>query len=161
MGSIKLVIWYGVEAETDTKFGLLWILAWGTEKGYFRIVRGIDNLAIEQYCVWATVDDTSLNLLDLSGFDSKNVEYANSDTMDLCGGLLAMKSDMLSENSGVQTSPLPEDYDGNNLLNIVRQSNKPYKCDSCWAFIVTEIVSDRLNIMEYLRYNVGIKIIAI
>jgi len=44
-------------------------------------------------------------------------------------------------------------YNGANLLNLVRQSNKPLRCDSCWAFAVTEMISDRLNVMEYLAGN--------
>jgi len=50
------VVGYGVDPTDGTKF---WIgrNSWGTywgESGYFRIIRGINNLGIEANCDWAT-----------------------------------------------------------------------------------------------------------
>jgi len=88
----------------------------------------------------------------------------------LGGGVLAMTIESDEDNFGKLTSPLPQDYlhdailpdsfswfdvdsEHTNLLNLVRQSNGPYRCDSCWAFAITEIISDRYNIMNWLAGN--------
>eukprot|EP01083_Nonionella_stella_P038240 104050_1 len=158
------VIGYGTDAVTGIKFWIAmnsWGSAWG-EHGYFRIIRGVNNLAIEEYCSWATV-----LLEDPTELDSHEMDEVR--TQSLGGGLLAMKSDLLANNEGIQTSPLPEEYlqgielptqfgwfdiDGHNLLNNARQINKPFRCKACWAFVITDIISERLNVMAYLSGNI-------
>jgi len=144
-------------------FGLLPTLGehhgWG-DNGYFRIVRGVNNLAIEEYCVWATIQEDSINDLTerlgnlnmhtiASGSEHVNTNNRKSNVLkkdtdvytgSLGGGLIAMRSDALSDDIGIKTSPLPSDYlhedsfpssfgwhnyYGKNLLNIARQSNEP------------------------------------
>jgi len=56
------VVGYGV-GEDGTKFWTVrnsWGSAWG-ENGFFRVVRGVNNIQIETDCAWATPVDTWTN----------------------------------------------------------------------------------------------------
>ena len=56
------VVGYGIDAD-GTKFWTVrnsWGSHWG-EQGFFRVVRGINNIAIESDCAWATPLDTWTN----------------------------------------------------------------------------------------------------
>lgn len=54
------VVGYGVDEGSSTPYWLVrnsWGHYWG-EEGFFRVVRGTNNLGIESDCSWATVKDT-------------------------------------------------------------------------------------------------------
>jgi C1A family cysteine protease len=52
---------YGVEASTKTKYWIArnsWGTAWG-EQGWFKVVKGANNLGIESACQYAVPDPSS------------------------------------------------------------------------------------------------------
>jgi len=54
------IVGYGVDATSKTPYWLIrnsWGTHWG-EKGFMRLVRGKNNLAVESDCAWATPVDT-------------------------------------------------------------------------------------------------------
>jgi len=80
------VVGYGV-GEDGTKFWTVrnsWGSAWG-EDGFFRVVRGVNNIQIEHDCAWATPVDTWTNDFrhKLTETEKKDLRIGNADDVQM------------------------------------------------------------------------------
>lgn len=80
------VVGYGV-SDDGTKFWTVrnsWGSAWG-ENGFFRVVRGVNNIQIEHDCAWATPVDTWTNDFrhHLTETEKKDLRVGNADDVQV------------------------------------------------------------------------------
>lgn len=162
------VVGYGVDSA-GTKFWTVrnsWGSAWG-EDGFFRLIRGINNIQIEHDCAWATPVDTWTNdkrhtLTEAEKLDTRK-GYADDLVAKSEEKFMAPKSkcrkpttmkeeDMkfedvpsweLLKGSAMPTSMDWRNHAGENWLSWNKNQHIPQYCGSCWAQATTSSMADR------------------
>ena len=143
------------EEEDGTKY---WIArnSWGTfwgEQGWFRVIRGEDNLGIESDCQWAVPRIP----------DEKIVNREMRSAMNRARYFPEPCALPDPNPTSVITSPLPQEYlkdedvpasydirniDGVNYASWEKNQHIPVYCGSCWAQGSTSAIMDRMNLMR-------------
>ena len=167
------VVGWGVENGVKYWLGRnSWGEAWG-ENGFFRVVRGVNNIAIESDCAFGVPEDTwtegvKHNTTDEERKDPRN-DYSN-------GPYPSFFLQMKMENKGcsvenvwdgdeetnvpediktVQVEDLPTEidwrnYNGTNYASWSKNQHIPIYCGSCWAQGTTSALADRFNVLNWL-----------
>jgi cathepsin X len=161
------IIGWGFDEETGQKYWIgrnSWGTYWGI-KGFFKIIRGVNNLAIEQDCHWAVPTDTWTK-------DVRNTTTPSAEE-------LIVKEEILTKRKGrrfvdgtckrefkemshitgpqpyeyIDSNDLPANWDwrnvnGQNYLSWNVNQHIPVYCGSCWAQAPSSALADRINILR-------------
>ena len=146
------------ETEDGEKY---WIArnSWGTfwgENGWFRIVRGENNLGIEADCQWAVprIPKKMMKNQEMKSRMNRAKYFSESCLLDK-NSFNGKRSHVISPEpyTYIKKEDLPETWDirnidGVNYATWDKNQHIPQYCGSCWAQAPTSAIADRMNIMR-------------
>eukprot|EP01084_Bolivina_argentea_P272265 463522_1 len=162
------IVGYGTDSETNTNY---WIIrnSWGTWwgcNGYIKVVRGINNMGLEEACAWAMPADEP-QWVNKSTENQQFIEQiqhkiGNKGKQSIGCTFIDVEKEKLKPqliksalpSTYINIESLPSDfswgnYETMNMLTTARNQHIPQYCGSCWAMAPTSALSDRLNIIRY------------
>lgn len=143
---VSLVGW-GVQKGVKYWIGRnSWGRYWG-EDGFFRIVRGTNNLGIEEYCAWAMPKPGAVHVQGKGTTVRHQLESVPRKTLE------TQDDSSPTEYFAQANVAVPAAWDwrnvtGRNFLSWSRNQHIPQYCGACWAFAATSAISDRFNILR-------------
>lgn len=168
------VVGFGI--ENGVKYWTVrnsWGSAYG-EQGFFRIIRGVNNIQIEQDCAWGVPLDTWTKDVrhHLTEEEKKDTRKPTVDYPDVKEEELFLPKEMPKygrhtkgrsalgiqptqvalDNHLASGDPMPLNWDwrnkdGVNYLSWIKNQHIPVYCGSCWAQATTSMLADRFNIL--------------
>ena len=130
-----------------------WGSYWG-EHGFFRVVRGENNLGIEADCQWAVprVPDRMVRDRRMRSQRNRGRYFAEPCLLEPRGDEGEHVVSPLPAQY-VKDEELPERYDirnldGHNYATWEKNQHIPQYCGSCWAQSSTSAIADRINLMR-------------
>ena len=137
-----------------------WIVrnSWGTfwgEKGWFRVVRGENNIGIEQECQWAVPkvpQSMELNT-QMRSMNNRARYFPHSCRWKNDKEKYPAVIKTPQPHTYLKAEEIPETYDirnidGRNYATWNKNQHIPVYCGSCWAQAPTSVLSDRMNLMR-------------